>query len=116
MKKHQKIVAYTCYPFIDIQEKYIDAGFNGYLRKPINQELSIEDKEFLRNRGDSIHIAYVENIDSVEFSSDEYKNKFLDTAKYLRDFKGSFLIGSDSNIFWQIITAVISINCNSRSR
>ena len=32
-----------------------------------------------------------------------YKNKFLDTAKYLRDFKSSFFIGSDSSIFWQIL-------------
>ena len=32
-----------------------------------------------------------------------YKNKFLDTAKYLRDFKQSFFIGSDSHIFWQIL-------------
>lgn len=32
-----------------------------------------------------------------------YKDKFLDTAKYLRDFKKSFSIGSDNHIFWQIL-------------
>jgi hypothetical protein len=33
----------------------------------------------------------------------KYKNKFLDTAIYKRDFTNSFLIGSDKKIFWQIL-------------
>jgi len=32
-----------------------------------------------------------------------YKGKFLDTAKYLRDFKNKFIIGSDKHLFWQIL-------------
>ena len=32
-----------------------------------------------------------------------YRNKFLDTAKYLRDFKKKFVIGSDKNLLWQIL-------------
>ncbi len=32
-----------------------------------------------------------------------YKGKFLDTAKYLRDFKNKFVIGSDKHLFWQIL-------------
>ena len=33
----------------------------------------------------------------------KYKNKFLDNARYLRDFKTKFQIGSSKNIFWQIL-------------
>jgi hypothetical protein len=33
----------------------------------------------------------------------KYKNKFLDTAIYKRDFNKSFLIGRNKNIFWQIL-------------
>ena len=33
----------------------------------------------------------------------KYKNKFVDNARYLRDFKSQFQIGSNKNIFWQIL-------------
>jgi hypothetical protein len=33
----------------------------------------------------------------------KYKNKFIDNARYLRDFKSQFQIGSDKSIFWQIL-------------
>ena len=32
-----------------------------------------------------------------------YKDKFLDTAKYLRDFKSTFVIGTDKHLLWQIL-------------
>ena len=33
----------------------------------------------------------------------KYKNKYLDIAKFKRDFKDKFLIGSNKHIFWQIL-------------
>ncbi len=32
-----------------------------------------------------------------------YKGKVIDVAKYKRDFKNKFYIGSDKNLFWQIL-------------
>ena len=33
----------------------------------------------------------------------KYQGKQLDIAKYNRDFTKKFVIGSDKNIFWQIV-------------
>jgi len=50
--------------------------------KPINQQLSSEDKKLLSNIGDSIQLAFIKNIDSVEFSSEDVLYKMTDTIVY----------------------------------
>jgi len=46
----------------------------------------------------------------------KYKDKYLDTARYKRDFEGKFFIGSDKMQFWQILDDKFPAKYNLISR